>query len=47
MQVDYEGAKVDFKNQTFTRRGTFDDVEKALGSYKEQGVTALYLMGVF
>lgn len=38
---------MDYQNQTFARRGTFQDVERSLGAYKEQGVTALYLMGVF
>lgn len=47
VQVDYQDAKVDYKNQTFARRGTFQDVEKSIGAYREQGVTALYLMGVF
>jgi len=47
VQVDYQDAKIDFKNQTFTKRGTFADVESSIESYKEQGVTALYMMGVF
>ena len=47
VQVDYQNAEVDYQNYTFARRGTFKDVERAMGAYKEQGVTALYLMGVF
>ena len=47
VQVDYQDAEIDHRNQTFARRGTFADVERSIGAYKEQGVTALYLMGVF
>ena len=47
VQVDYQDAEIDYQNQTFARRGTFHDVERAIPAYKEEGVTALYLMGVF
>ena len=47
VQVDYQDAKVDYATQSFTKRGTFADVEHALPRYSESGVTALYLMGVF
>ena len=29
------------------KRGNFKDVEEALPNYKKQGISALYLMGVF
>lgn len=47
VQIDYQDARIDYVNQTFTQRGSFMDVANAIESYKDQGVTALYLMGVF
>ena len=47
MQVDYQNATIDFQNQTFTKRGSFKTIENSLAEYKESGVTALYLKGVF
>ena len=47
VSIDYQDAQVDFKNKGFIKRGKFEDVERAIPDYKESGVTALYLMGVF
>ena len=47
VQIDNQDCKVDYTNQTYQKRGTFEDVEKALSNYQESGVSCLYLMGVF
>ena len=47
VQVDYQNAEIDYQTQTFRKRGTFEDIEQSISAYKDHGVTALYLHGVF
>lgn len=47
LQIDNQNAQIDYSTQSFTRRGTFKDVEHALPDYKKSGISALYLAGVF
>ena len=45
VQVDLQDARVDKQENQFIQRGTFADVERNVGNYAKQGITALYLMG--
>lgn len=46
VQVDYQDAELDSKQGQFIKRGDFKKVEKNIDSYRKQGITAIYLMGV-